>query len=97
MWVPEIGAAGGQNDSMGIDFLGADHQHHVAEFSVFPQQVDHLQCLPRMFVRDVRHARRLGDPFGELVWVPQSAAAGDVHSGGVLTCAGGPGYQPNKR
>lgn len=95
MLVPEIGAAGRQNDSMGVNLLGTDHQHHITEFTVFPQQVDHLQCLPRMFVRDVRHACRLGDPFRELVGVPQGAAAGDVHSCGVLTCAGGPRDQPN--
>lgn len=88
--LPEVGAAGRKDDAMGIDFLGAHHQYHIAELTVLPQQVNHLQGLPRVFVRDVRHARRLGDAFGKLVRVPQSAAAGDVHSSGVLTCAGGP-------
>lgn len=81
---------------MSINLLGAHHQHHITELPVLPQQVDHLQGLPWVFVRDVGHACWLGDPFGELVRVPQSAAAGDVHSSGVLTCTGGPKHQLNR-
>ena len=44
----------------------------------------------RVLVRDVGHACGLGDPLRELVGVPQGAAAGDVHSRGVLACAGSP-------
>ena len=88
--VPEVGATGGQDDPVGVDLLGAHHQHHVAELSVLPQQVDHLQGLPRMLVRNVGHACGLGDPLRELVGVPQGAAAGDVHSRGVLACASSP-------
>lgn len=95
--VPEVGAAGRQNNAMGVNLLGTHHQHHITELTVFPQQVDHLQCLPRMFVRDVGHACRLGDPFRELVGVPQCTAAGDVHSSGVLTCAGGPREKSNSQ
>lgn len=88
--VPEVGAAGGQDHAVSVNLLGTHHQHHVTELAVFSQQVDHFQGLPRVFVRDVGHACRLGDPFGELVGVPQSTAAGDIHSSGVLACAGGP-------
>lgn len=75
---------------MSVNLLGTHHQHHIAELTVFPQQVDHLQGLPRVFVRNIGHACWLGDPFRELVGVPQSTAAGDVHSSGVLARAGGP-------
>lgn len=75
---------------MSINLLGAHHQHHVAELPVFPQKVDHLQGLPWVLVRDVGHGRGLGDPLWELVGVPQSTAAGDVHSSSVLACAGDP-------
>lgn len=88
--VPEVGAAGRQNHAVSVNLLGANHQHHITELAVFSQQVDDFQGLPRMFVGDVGHARRLGDPFRELVGVPQGTAAGDVHSSGVLACAGGP-------
>lgn len=75
---------------MSIDLLGTNHQDHITELTVFSQQVDHFQGLPWVFVRNIGHACRLGDPFRELVGVPQSTAAGDVHSSGVLACAGGP-------
>lgn len=91
--VPEVRAAGGQDDAVGVDLLGAHHQHHVAELPVLPQQVDDLQGLPRVLVRDVGHACGLGDALRELVGVPQGAAAGDVHSGGVLACAGDPEHE----
>lgn len=90
LFVPEVRAAGRQDNSVGVNLLGTHHQHHVTELTVFSQQVDHLQGLPWVFIRDIGHACRLGDPFRELVGVPQSTAAGDVHSSGVLTCAGGP-------
>lgn len=90
-FLPEVGAAGGENDSVGVDLLSAHDQHHVAELPVLPEQVDHLQGLPRVLVGDIGHARGLGDALGQLVGVPQGAAAGDVHSRGVLACTDGPG------
>lgn len=95
--VPEIGAAGRQDHTMSINFLGTHHQHHITELAVFSQQIDHLQGLPWVFVWYIGHSCWLGDPFRELVGVPQSTAAGDVHSCGVLACVGGPKYQPNEQ
>lgn len=89
-FIPEVRAAGGQDDTMSINLLGAHHQHHITKLPVFSQQVDHFQGLPRVFVWHIRHPCWLGDPFRELIGVPQSTAAGDVHSSGVLTCTGGP-------
>lgn len=77
---------------MSINLLGPDDQHNIAKLPVFSQQVDHLQGLPRVFVRDIGHTGGLGDPFREFIGVPQGTAAGDVHSCGVLACAGGPLY-----
>lgn len=92
----EVGAAGRQDHPVGVDLLGAHHQHHIAELAVLAQQVDDLQGLARVLVGDVGHARGLRHPLGQLVGVPEGAAAGHVHSGLSWASAGTPAAQEIK-